>query len=123
QDSQPPTRKSLVASGLELENFINANESWVIEGCYSDLLELVEQYATEIIFMDLSIDDCILNAKARPWEPHKYESKQAQDHNLAMLISWISQYTERTDTFSKLAHQSFYDNYLGKKISITSNGN
>ena len=26
---------------------------------------------------------------ARPWEPHKYPSKEAQDANLALLIGWI----------------------------------
>jgi adenylate kinase family enzyme len=117
----PPERKSLNASKKEIVNFIQMNESWVIEGCYTDLLELVELYSSEIIFMDLSIENCISNAKSRPWEPHKYESKQAQDNNLDMLIDWISQYKDRNDTFSMLAHQKFYNNYSGKKRIISNN--
>jgi hypothetical protein len=85
------------------------------------LLELAEPHSNEIIFMNLSIEMCILNAKSRPWEPHKYKSKQAQDNNLNMLIDWISQYTNRDDTFSLLAHQNFYNNYSGKKRIISSN--
>ena len=117
----PPKRKNLNTSKIEIESFIEANDSWVIEGCYTDLLKLVESYSSEIIFMNLPIEECIRNAKSRPWEPHKYKSKQAQDENLDMLINWISQYTERDDTFSMSAHQNFYNNYSGKKQIITSN--
>ena len=117
----PPERKKLNVSQKEIINFIKMNDSWVIEGCYTDLLELVESYSSEIIFMNLPIETCISNAKSRPWEPHKYESKQAQDANLDMLIDWISQYTKRDDTFSMNAHQKFYSNYSGKKQIINSN--
>ncbi|MFV0544224.1 MAG: AAA family ATPase [Marinicella pacifica] len=121
EETQPPVRKSLSASKKDIDQFIKTNDSWVIEGCYTDLLELAEPHSNEIIFMNLSIEMCILNAKSRPWEPHKYKSKQAQDNNLNMLIDWISQYTNRDDTFSLLAHQNFYNNYSGKKRIISTN--
>jgi len=117
----PPKRKKLDVSKKEIESFIKTNDSWVIEGCYTDLLELAEPYSREIIFMNLTIEDCILNAKSRPWEPHKYASKQAQDKNLDMLIAWISQYTKRDDTFSRIAHQNFYNHYRGQKRIISKN--
>ena len=115
ENSTPPTRKAINESKKELLSFINSNDSWVIEGCYVDLLELIKEHANEIVFMDLPISECINNARSRPWEPHKYESKEAQDKNLSMLINWITQYTERNDTFSKCSHQKFYDNFGGKK--------
>lgn len=121
EPTTPPTRKHLNVSKIEIYDFIKANNTWVIEGCYTDLLALVESYSSEIIFMNLPIQDCISNAKSRPWEPHKYQSKQAQDENLGMLIDWISQYTKRDDTFSLNAHQHFYDNFSGKKRIIISN--
>ena len=68
--------------------------------------------------MNLPIELCIENAKNRPWEPHKYDSKAAQDANLAMLIDWIAQYNQRTDTFSKSAHQKLYDEFSGNKNSV-----
>lgn len=71
--------------------------------------------------MNLPIDDCITKANSRPWEPKKYHSKSAQDANLAMLIEWISQYEPRDDTFSKIAHLEFYQNYAGVKSMLTSN--
>ncbi|MCW8834048.1 MAG: shikimate kinase [Colwellia sp.] len=117
----PPRRKSLNASKKDIDNFIKTNDSWVIEGCYTDLLELAKSHSSEIIFMNLPIEECISNAKSRPWEPHKYKSKQAQDENLEMLIDWICQYKQRDDTFSMVAHQNFYNNYIGKKRIINSN--
>lgn len=102
-------------------NLIRSNDTWVIEGCYSDLLEMALQHSNEIIFMNLPIGLCIENARNRPWEPHKYESKEAQDRNLNMLVDWISQYPERTDTFSKAAHIALYERFTGKKRMLISN--
>ncbi len=121
QSTSPPERKPLNKSKIEIDRFINLNESWVIEGCYSDLLELVASKSNEMIFMNLPIDDCIANAKERPWEPHKYKSKEAQDANLGMLINWISQYSIRTDTFSESAHKELYEKYSGKKTMLSRN--
>jgi len=116
-----PERKPLIESEQELLTFIQSNESWVIEGGYVDLLEMAEPHANEIIFLNLPVDDCITNAKTRPWEPHKYDSKQDQDANLEMLIGWIADYYERHDPFSSIAHTEFYENFLGKKVILTQN--
>jgi adenylate kinase family enzyme len=117
----PPVRKSLDKSNLQIQAFINSHRSWVIEGCYTDLLKIASPFSTEIVYMNLPIDQCVENAKNRPWEPHKYESKEVQDSNLAMLIDWIAQYATRTDTFSEHAHRQFYDQYSGRKMVITQN--
>lgn len=119
--AMPPERKSINESGVEISAFINSNSGWVIEGCYSDLLEIVLQFSTEIIFLNLPIELCTENAKNRPWEPHKYESKEAQDKNLDMLVIWISQYSKRDDIFSESSHNQLYENYAGKKTMITNN--
>ena len=92
-----------------------------IEGCYSDLLEIALPKSSEIIYLNLPVEACIANAKARPWEPHKYDSKEAQDANLGMLIDWIAQYTVRNDTFSKSAHEALYKGYKGKKTMYSGN--
>lgn len=118
----PPHRMPLAESESEISDFIVSNTGWVIEGCYSDLLEMALPSSSELIFMDLPVDLCTQNARNRPWEPHKYESKEAQDANLDMLIDWISQYSERTDTFSRASHTALYERYSGKKSMVTSNG-
>jgi hypothetical protein len=93
----------------------------VIEGCYSDLLEIVTPLSNDIIFLDLPVEECIANAGNRPWEPHKYESKAAQDANLDMLTEWIAQYETRDDTFSRSAHETLFRNHEGRKTRYTAN--
>ena len=117
----PPQRKPLSESARDITSFIGSNTSWVIEGCYSDLLELAVSHANELVFMNLSVEMCIENARNRPWEPHKYDSKEAQDANLEMLINWISEYPNRTDSFSKASHVQLYEEFSAKKSMITAN--
>ncbi|MDO6489072.1 AAA family ATPase [Colwellia sp. 4_MG-2023] len=117
----PPERLPIAESSILLNNFLLTHNNWVVEGCYADLLAVVIEQADEIIFLNLPVSACIKNAKARPWEPHKYESKAAQDANLAMLVNWISQYADRTDTFSKVAHEKLYHDFKGKKRMHLSN--
>lgn len=122
-DSNPkPIRKPIDKSALMLNEFIDQYPTWVIEGCYSDLLVLASQSANEAIFMNLDVRLCVENAKNRPWESHKYASKTAQDKNLDMLIDWITQYPVRDDTFSLAAHKSLYQNFKGVKHMCTKNG-
>lgn len=117
----PTQRAPVDSSAEEIHKFAEANTGWVIEGCYTDLLEIAEPFSSEIIFMNLSIEQCIENARNRPWEPHKYESQQAQDANLEMLIGWIEDYYQRKDTFSYASHLRFYEGFEGKKNMITEN--
>jgi len=121
QAASPTDRRPLDESQHEIEQFIRANDSWVIEGAYTDLLEMAVSGSNEIIFMNLPAKACLANARNRPWEPHKYESKKAQDANLEMLLNWIAQYYERTDTYSESVHNEFFEQYTGKKTMFTSN--
>ena len=121
QPTQPPRRRPLADTTIAINEFVQANESWVVEGCYTDLLEVLEDRASELLFLNPPIDQCLQNAKNRPWEPHKYESKEAQDSNLAMLLEWIAAYENRGDVFSLAAHRAFYERFSGKKTCILSN--
>lgn len=121
QATSPPQRQPIAESAKAIQDFIHSEKSWVIEGCYTDLLECAAPFANEVVFMDLPIEACIANAKKRPWEPHKYESKEAQDSNLEYLITWIAEYSQRVDTFSKQSHRRFYDNFQGIKTIYTAN--
>ncbi|WP_426369822.1 AAA family ATPase [Pseudocolwellia sp. HL-MZ7] len=116
-----PTRMPLTESEALIKNFLAQHNSWVIEGCYSDLLELLLDKAQELVFLNLPVDECIVNAKNRAWEPHKYESEAAQNANLDMLINWISEYPNRDDHFSQKSHLVLFDRFSGKKEMRTSN--
>ncbi|WP_028762433.1 AAA family ATPase [Shewanella colwelliana] len=123
QATMPPQRQPIEQSQAAINHFTDSHENWVIEGCYSDLLQLLLDKATEIVFMDLPIEQCINNAKNRPWEPHKYASPADQDANLDMLIQWIRQYENRQDSFSRQAHRMLYHRFSGIKQLKDSNDN
>ncbi len=119
--TNPPARMPLPDSQSAIERFISSADSWVIEGCYTDLLAFAAPHADEAIFLDLPVAACIENARNRPWEPHKYASREDQDKNLDMLIDWIAQYPTRQDVFSEAAHNAFYEQFAGKKFIYHSN--
>ncbi len=119
--TQPPQRMPLTESLRAIDDFTAANESWVVEGCYTDLLQALAAEATEILFMNLSIEQCQQNARRRPWEPHKYESREVQDANLEMLLAWIAEYESRDDVFSLAAHTKFYEDFPGTKTRVPCN--
>lgn len=121
QVTSPPTRTPILEAKNEIEIFLRIHHDWVVEGCYSDLLQMLIDKADKIIFLNLPVTECILNAKNRPWEPHKYETLKAQNANLEMLINWISQYPKRQDTFSLQAHIQLYDCFCGDKELRTTN--
>ena len=51
-----PTRRPLAQSKKLIEPFLANNDNWVIEGCYSDLLDLVIPYSTEVIFLNPGLE-------------------------------------------------------------------
>ncbi len=118
--SSPPSRRALADSERDIRSFTEANTRWVIEGCYADLLALVGARGATLVFLNPGIDACIENARTRPWEPHKYESRAAQDANLEMLIAWIAGYATRTDPLSLSAHRRLFAEFAGNRIELTS---
>ena len=116
----PPRRRPLADSVRDVEGFTKARDVWVIEGCYADLLAAALPRCSRLVFLNPGIEACVANARSRPWEPHKYPSKAAQDANLEMLVAWIRDYQARTDVFSLSAHRALFDGFLGEKVELVS---
>ena len=121
RDTSPPTRLPLSESAAKVHNFLDISQNWIIEGCYSDLLELVINAANEILFLNPGEATCVSNCNARPWEPHKYASPEEQNKNLDMLLNWVRQYADRDDEFSLSAHRKLFNNFTGTKTEFKSN--
>ncbi|MGY6528842.1 MAG: shikimate kinase [Cyanobacterium sp.] len=116
-----PQRRSLEDSYGDILNFIQGKNHWIIEGCYGDLISFVGDYGNQLIFPNPDIDTCVQNCRQRPWESHKYESLEAQNTNLEMLITWIKDYPHRNDEFSLSAHGQIFDAFKGKKVEYNRN--
>jgi adenylate kinase family enzyme len=106
-----------IASSLQL--FLAQNDRWVIEGCYGDLVQAAASHCTELIFLNPGLETCLEHNRARPWEPHKYASRAAQDAMFANLQAWVAGYYERDDEWSYLAHRRIFDSFAGRKIEYT----
>lgn len=115
----PPRRAPHAESFAKIRAFVDASSDWVIDGCYSDLLAEAIRDCTLLLFLDPGIEVCLAHCRARPWEPHKYESAEAQDANLPMLLDWVRGYETRTDEFSRASHVELFDAFAGEKRRFT----
>jgi adenylate kinase family enzyme len=102
-----------------LSAFLAQHERWVIEGCYGELVEAASSHCTELVFLNPGLKTCLEHNQARPWEPHKYASKTAQDAMLENLQSWVAGYYERRDSWSFHAHRQIFDAFGGPKRELT----
>lgn len=118
--SAPGVRRPLAESEAAIRSFLQGQSDWVIEGCYADLLEIALPFCTELRFLNPGTEACVANCMARPWEPEKYPSKEAQDANLAFLLDWVREYDRRSDEYSLTRHRELFDRFSGPKVEITS---
>jgi len=72
------TRRPHDESARELRCFLNGNEQWIIEGCYSDLIEEALSRCTELRFLNPGIEVCVEHCRTRHWEPEKFSSPEEQ---------------------------------------------
>lgn len=106
----------------DLRDFCARHASWIVEGCYGDLAAVVLDGRTELIFLHPGEAVCLARCRARPWEPHKYASKEEQDARLDFLLAWVSDYYHREGPLSLRGHRSLFDAYSGPKRELNASG-
>jgi len=112
---RPP--KAIAAS---LAQFLEQNASWVIEGCYGELIEAAAPHCTELVFLNPGREACLANNLRRPWEPHKYASIEEQNTMLGALQSWVAEYYDREGSWSYREHRRIFAAHRGSKVEHTS---
>lgn len=60
-------RRPLEESIAEVIRFCESHESWIVEGCYADIIEPLLQRAETLIFLNPGVATCVAHCKARPW--------------------------------------------------------
>jgi adenylate kinase family enzyme len=108
------------AIAASLDAFLAENEHWVLEGCYGELVQTASSQCTELVFLNPGLETCLAHNRRRPWEPHKYASKEAQDAMLENLQAWVTSYYAREDQWSCRAHRKIFDDFTGQKSEHTS---
>jgi adenylate kinase family enzyme len=106
------------AVAASLAAFLAENGRWVVEGCYGELVEQASGHCTEMVFLNPGLQTCLEHNRGRPWEPHKYASKDDQDAMLDRLQAWVAGYYERDDRCSYQAHRRIFDAFEGPKREL-----
>lgn len=107
------------AAEADVRDFCGSRSSWVVEGCYANLVGQALAYSPTLVFLDPGEAQCLANCRRRPWEPHKYPTRAQQDERLPYLLEWVSEYYMRGGPMSYSAHRRLYADYEGSKLELT----
>ena len=112
-------RRPIADSVAAVADFIRAHKTWVIEGCYADIITPVLPQCERLVFLNPGTDTCIAHCHARPWEPDKFATSALQDEHLQALLDWVRLYDSRTDEYGLAAHRLLFDAHQGNKLELT----
>jgi adenylate kinase family enzyme len=105
--------RSPTQASADLRAFCDAHDRWVIEGCYGNLTRVALERAPMLLFLEPGVEACLANCRNRPWEPHKYATREEQDERLELLLAWVEEYYSRSDSLSLADHRALFDGYAG----------
>jgi hypothetical protein len=118
EPGQIAVARSSEAAKADVRAFCSRHENWVVEGCYASLVNEALLSSPILLFLNLGVAQCLANCRARPWEAHKYCSKEEQDERLAFLLSWVQEYYTRGGDMSLVEHRACFDAYSGAKEEL-----
>jgi adenylate kinase family enzyme len=115
--------RSIEAASADVRAFCSGEPRWVLEGCYASLVAVALEFRPCLIFLNPGMAQCLANCRARPWESHKYASKQQQDERLEFLLTWVREYYSRDGDMSLAGHRACFDTYSGPRQEVTGQWN
>lgn len=110
--------RAQLAAEADVRSFCDTQSAWIVDGCYAGLIAVALCYRPILLLLDPGVEICLENCRHRPWEPHKYPSKQVQDAKLEFLLGWARDYYRRDGDMSLCAHQSLFAGYSGPKKQL-----
>ena len=113
-----PTRRDPAESHAEIAGFTRHNPTWVIEGCYEDLIAHAATPDSVLVLLDPGPETCLKRASNRGFERHKFPTPAEQAAALAHLKSWIADYPHRCGLMSRTAHLQVFDDHPGPKFHV-----
>jgi len=109
------TRRPAADAVADVRRFIDRHDAWVIEGCYGDVVDAAASDADELRWLDPGVEVCLAHCRARPWEPDKFDSPEAQQDHFEALLDWVRTYPTRDDEFGLARHRAIFDGFPGPK--------
>lgn len=89
--------------------------TWIMEGVYGELANMVLDRATMLVWIDLPEEECIANIEQRGAQGG--ESKTSFDG----LLKWVAEYRMRTNNWNSFeAHTRLFAGFAGRKALLSS---
>lgn len=109
---QTVLRKRGQAQALELARAISHDPSWVIEGVFGWLVDVVLPRATTLIWLELPWSDCEAGLLERG------PVFGADEIEFNGLLSWAHLYGERQSSSSHAGHGRIFEAFSGRKLKL-----
>jgi len=97
---------------IEMVRAKAAEDRWVIEGVYGWLANVALSRATSLIWLDIPIEECIANVKARGLR------RGGDDAAFEALIAFVSDYETRANANSRSAHEQAFNTFAKNKVRV-----
>jgi adenylate kinase family enzyme len=90
-------------------------DTWLMEGVYGWLVNVILPRANRLIWLDLPEDECVANVRERGMQGG--ESRESFEE----LLTWISEYRARKNNWNSFdAHLKLFEDYSGAKHRLIS---
>jgi hypothetical protein len=90
------------------------SEAWIIEGVYGWLAEIAVPRATLLLWLDLPIDECLVNLRGRGLRGG------GDEESFIGLLKWAGEYRTRTNSNSWTGHSRIFEAFSGRKVILSS---
>ena len=101
----------------DIENIICQKE-WILEGVFGMMAEKAAPFATHLLWLDLTWQDCKTNIMARGPQFSQSSTIEEQDIALENLIEWASTHDSRDDKNSKKFFKNIFNEFSYKKVRV-----
>ena len=95
------------------------HSSGVLEGCYGKLARVAIDAGAALVWLDVSVEQCLAHCRTRPFEAHKYPDPQTQQAFLDQLLDWVREYPVRAGDLGRADHAECFAQCPGTKLRLT----
>lgn len=99
---------------------IKNSSTWLVEGVFGHLLDMLMDFTDTLIYMDLPWEECKKNLLSRGSESSRQLDPKKAEKNFHALLEWAEAYETRDGKASKMYHDTFFASFSGDKYRICS---
>jgi adenylate kinase family enzyme len=99
---------------------IQNSGTWLVEGVFGQLADVLMAFADILIYMDLPCEECKKNLLSRGSESSRQLDPKKAEENFNALLEWAEAYETRDSKASKMYHDFLFVSFSGEKFRICS---